>query len=164
VLAISAYVTLVVLLRLSGKRILTKLNVFDFIFVVALGSTLANTIISNGTSLAEGAAAFVALIAIQVLLSWACLWSGRINHLINGEPVLVLLRGEFLLGVMRRERVTEAEVRAAVRNDGIASMDAVEAVVLETDGTLSVVQRCRLKEASSLKDVTGHPAAERDKT
>jgi uncharacterized membrane protein YcaP (DUF421 family) len=48
-------------------------------------------------------------------------------------------RGEFLPGALKRGRVTEAEVRAAVRDAGIGGMDGVEAVVLETDGTFSVV-------------------------
>jgi uncharacterized membrane protein YcaP (DUF421 family) len=158
VLAVLAYSALVVLLRVSGKRTLTKLNVFDFVFVVALGSTLATTILSPGVTLAEGVLALVALIALQVLLSWLCTKSHGMDRIINGEPALLLYRGRFLRGAMKRERVTEEEVRAAVRNRGLAALDGVESVVLETDGTFSVVWRETEGAESSMSDVPGHPA------
>ena len=57
VMALSAYSILVIFLRLAGKRTLTKLNVFDFVFVVALGSALAQMILSPEITLADGLAA-----------------------------------------------------------------------------------------------------------
>ncbi len=157
VLAVLAYGALVTLLRLSGKRTLTKLNVFDFVFVVALGSTLAQTILSPDVSLAEGVAALVTLIAAQILLSRLCVVSHRINRIVNGEPVLLFHRGQFLWEVMRGERVTEEEIRAGVRNEGLATLDAVHSIVLETDGTFSVVWQNTEGATNSLSDVAGVP-------
>lgn len=155
-LAVLAYLALVIILRFSGKRTLTKLNVFDFVFVVALGSTLASTILSSDVSLADGLGAFLALILLQILLSWLCVTSHSVDHFINGEPTLLLYRGRFLDDSMKRERVTKEEVRAAVRNTGHASIDNIDSVVLETDGTLSVVPKD--KNYSGMIDVLGHPA------
>src|SRR5690349_17496418 len=83
VLALLAYVALVFLLRISGKRTLSKLNVFDFVFVVALGSTLATTILSPGTTLADGLMAFIVLIGLQIMLSLLCVHSHRIDLIVN---------------------------------------------------------------------------------
>ncbi|MFN2441460.1 MAG: DUF421 domain-containing protein, partial [Thermoanaerobaculia bacterium] len=55
VISILAYVALVLFLRVSGKRTLTKLNAFDLVVTVALGSTLATIILSKDVALAEGA-------------------------------------------------------------------------------------------------------------
>ena len=63
------------------------------------------------------------------------------SHLVKAEPALLAYRGEFLTAVMRRERVTESEVLAGIRSQGLASLDDVQAVVLETDGSFSVVGR-----------------------
>jgi uncharacterized membrane protein YcaP (DUF421 family) len=156
-LAVLAYGALVILLRISGKRTLSKMNVFDFVFVVALGSTLATTILSPDVTLADGVLALSALIALQILLSWLCVTSHWVDGIINGEPALLLHRGRFLRDVMRRERVTEEEMRAAVRNQGLTTLDEVESIVLETDGTFSVVWRKTEGTESSLKDVPGHP-------
>ena len=157
VLALLAYLALVLLLRISGKRTLTKLNVFDFVFVVALGSTLAATILSNDTTLADGLTAFVVLIGLQVVLSLLCVYSHRVDAVINGEPSLLLHRGNFLDETMKRERVTKEEVLAALRNNGVKTYNDVDSVVLETDGTFSIVWRPVGDDCSSLSDVKGHP-------
>jgi uncharacterized membrane protein YcaP (DUF421 family) len=113
-------------------------------------------------TLADGILALAALIARQILLSWLCVTSHRVDGIINGEPALLLHRGRFLRDVMRRERVTEEEMRAAVRNQGLSSIDDVESIVLETDGTFSVVWRKTGGTESSLRDVPGHPEEGRE--
>ncbi|MDQ3817635.1 MAG: DUF421 domain-containing protein [Acidobacteriota bacterium] len=161
-LAILAYGALVILLRLSGKRTLSKMNVFDFVFVVALGSTLSQIILSPSVSLAEGVLALAALIGLQILLSWLCVQSHLMDRIINGEPALLLHRGKFLREAMKRERVTEEEMLAAARNQGLAALDEVNSIVLETDGTFSIVWRKVEGSSSSLRDVPGHPEEEPD--
>jgi uncharacterized membrane protein YcaP (DUF421 family) len=157
ILAFLAYAALVFLLRISGKRTLSKLNVFDFVFVVALGSTLATTILSPGTTLADGLTAFIVLIALQVCLSLLCVYSHRVDMIVNGEPSLLMHKGNFLDEAMKRERVTKEEVNAALREKGIRTYEDVDSVVLETDGTFSIVWRDVGKRCSSLIDVNGHP-------
>lgn len=156
ILAVLAYLALILVLRISGKRTLTKLNVFDFVFVVALGSVLATTILSSDTTLADGIMAFIVLIGIQITLSWLCVSSHTMDAWINGQPTLLLHRGKFLETAMRRERVTKEEVLSALRNATIRKFDEIDAVVLETDGTLSIVWRYDDGEKSSLMDVRGH--------
>ncbi|HEX6575266.1 MAG TPA: YetF domain-containing protein [Gemmatimonadaceae bacterium] len=155
VLAACGYLILLIMLRLSGKRTLTKMNVFDFVFVVALGSTLAATILSHDVSLAEGMSALAALILVQVFLSWIITKSTGLEAFINGEPVLIFVHGNFLDHTMKQQRVTKEEIRSAVREFGLRSMEDVEAVVIETDGTFSVIER-KGQGPSSLSDVKGY--------
>ena len=157
VLAFLAYAALVFLLRVSGKRTLSKLNVFDFVFVVALGSTLATTILSEGTTLADGVTAFIILIALQIGLSLLCVYSHQVDMIVNGEPTLLMHKGDFLDEAMKRERVTKEEIHAALREKGMKTYKDVDSVVLETDGTFSIVWRHIGNECSSLIDVNGHP-------
>ena len=138
VVGASAYAALVVLLRASGKRTLSKMNAFDFVVTVALGSTLASVLLSKDVPLAEGVLAFALLIFLQFAITWLSVRSARVSGAVKSEPALLLRRGEFLRGAMRRERVNEEGERAAVRNAGQSSLSEVEAVVLETDGSLSV--------------------------
>jgi uncharacterized membrane protein YcaP (DUF421 family) len=66
----AAYVTLVLVLRLTGKRTLAKLNAFDLVVTVALGSTLASVLTSKDVAWAQGAVAFVLLAALQYVVTW----------------------------------------------------------------------------------------------
>lgn len=66
----SAYLTVVLVLRSSGKRTLAKLNAFDLVVTVALGSTLATILLNSDVSWAEGALALVVLALLQFLVAW----------------------------------------------------------------------------------------------
>lgn len=136
-----AYIALIVLLRASGKRTLSKMNAFDFVVTVAIGSTLATVLLSKDVVLLEGIVAFALLIGCQFVITWLSVRSQAIGSWVKSEPTLLWHRGEFLRAAMRRERVTENELLAAVREQGTASLEEVAAIMLETDGSFSVVNR-----------------------
>jgi len=152
---VPAYLALVVLLRISGKRTLTKLNVFDLVVTVALGSALGTTIMSKSVGLAEGVTAFVVLAGLQFAITWLSVKYQPFSKLIKAEPRLMFLDGKFLDAALRSERLTPGEIRAAVRSTGEASMERIHAVVLETNGSLSVVGRTHEEGDSSLEGVIG---------
>ena len=161
VVGTSAYVALVALLRVSGKRTLSKMNAFDFIVTVALGSTLATVLLSRDVALVEGLVALGLLIGLQYVITWLSVRSTTLSHLVKAEPSLLLYRGDFLTDQMRRSRVLETEIRAAVREQGILAIDQVEAVVLETDGSFTVIQPADGSPPSALAGVQNLPATER---
>ena len=80
----------------------------------------------------------------------------RVRRAVRAEPALLLHRGQMLPDALRGQRVTEGEVLASVRGAGVARLDDVEAVVLETDGSISVVRRPDHGPATSLRDVPGN--------
>ena len=139
VVGVLAYAALVVFLRVSGKRTLAKMNAFDLIVTVSLGSTLATIALSEDVALVQGLLALALLIALQFLITWSSVRWGWVRRMVTGEPTLLLLRGEYLQPALRRARLTEEEIRAAVRSHGLSAIEEVEAVVLETDGSISVI-------------------------
>ena len=138
-LGVLAYVSLLVLLRISGKRTLSKMNAFDLIVTVALGSTLASVLVSRNVDLVQGVAAFALLIVCQFIITWLSVRSHRVRAIVKAEPRLLVHRGELLHDALRDERVTNDEIDAAVRAQGLASVRDAREVVLETDGSFSVV-------------------------
>ncbi len=150
-----AYLSLVLLLRVSGKRTLSKMNAFDFLVTVALGSTLATVLLSKDVALAEGVLAFAVLISLQFAITWLSVRSPAVRRLVKPEPALLLHRGEFLHRAMKRERVTEEEIRAALRAQGVGSLGEAEAVVLETDGSFTALKQAGDGAASALRGVAG---------
>ncbi len=135
---ILAYVALIVLLRVSGKRTLSKMNAFDLVITVALGSTLATILLNRDVSLAEGVVALGLLILLQFLITWSAVRSQAIRRISKSEPRLLLHQGKMLPMAMKAERVLEDELEAAARNAGLGSLDDAESIVLETDGSMSV--------------------------
>jgi uncharacterized membrane protein YcaP (DUF421 family) len=153
-LALLGFIALILILRVSGKRTLSKMNVFDFVFVVAVGSVFAGSMIDKDTTLLEGLTAMTTLVIVQRILSAIAVRSERFEMLINGEPTLLFSRGKFLQHALKKERVTEEEVRAAIREQGITRIEDVDAVVIENDGELTVAYNEKKRGDSSLVDAT----------
>lgn len=150
-----AYVWLILLLRLTGKRTLAQLDAFDFIVTVALGSTLATVILSNSVALAEGVVALGLLAVLQLVIAWVTTRRTAIRHVVTARPALLLRDGQLLPAAMTRERITAESVRQAVRSSGAGGLELVAAVVLETNGKVSVITRDQLGSGSALTDVRG---------
>ncbi len=138
-IGVLAYVSLVFMLRVSGKRTLAKMNAFDLVVTVAIGSTLATIVLSRSVALAEGLLALALLIGMQFAISWSSTRIPWLRRVVTGEPRLLLRDGAMLDDALRDARVTREEVRAAVRSAGIGALGDVAAVVLETDGSFSVI-------------------------
>ena len=115
VVGVLAYAALVVFLRLSGKRTLSKMNAFDLVVTVALGSTLATVVLSKDVALAEGLLALALLIALQWVVAWGSQRSKRISGLVKSEPQILYHRGQMIEAALKRERVTPEEIAAAAR-------------------------------------------------
>lgn len=151
----AAYVTLVVVLRLLGKRTLAKLNAFDLVVTVAFGSTLATVLLSSDVSWSEGAVALALLGVLQLAVSWTTVRYSRGRGVVTAAPTLVLRDGVVLEGALRTQRLTHSEVRQAARASGAGGLETIAAMVLETDGTLSVVTHAQLGSGSALDGVRG---------
>jgi len=154
IMSILAYFSLIIMLRISGKRTLSQMREFDFIVTVALGSTLATILLNKDIALADGILAMAILIFLQFLLATASVRSKRFSRLISSEPTLVFFKGEFLWEALKKERVTENEIRSVLRQEGITSIVDIEAVVLEANGKFTVVSEGNRSDKNSpLSDV-----------
>ncbi|MFH5821681.1 DUF421 domain-containing protein [Georgenia sp. AZ-5] len=147
---VAAYAVLVLLLRLTGKRSLAKLNAFDLVVTVALGSTLATILLSADVSWTEGATALALLVALQLIVTWTSSRWPRSRKAITAEPTIVLRDGEPLHDAIHKQRLTMDEIRQAIRSTGSGDLSDIAAVVLETDGTLSVIPATKLGTGSAL--------------
>jgi uncharacterized membrane protein YcaP (DUF421 family) len=135
------YTCVIAILRISGKRTLSKLNAFDFVVTIALGSTLATLIVSKDMILAEGVLAVALLVSLQYIITAASVRSSLFSGLVKSEPTLLAHDGIFLKEAMLKQRVTPDEVLAALRAHKLEAIEDAAAVVLETDGSISVLPR-----------------------
>ena len=153
ILGTIAYVVIILMLRISGKRTLSKWNSFDFVVTIAFGSILSSILLSPKDSFGTGVLGFALLVFFQYVLTWVAARSSLVQKLIKSEPALLLYKGEFKDDVLKRERVAQGEVLAALRANGIGAVEDADAVILETDGSFSVITDLSHSTASALKDV-----------
>lgn len=142
-IGIAAYASIIILLRISKKRTLSKMNAFDFIVTIALGSTLATVLLNKNVALADGILGFALLIFFQYIITWLSVRSDKIKNLIKSTPSLLFYKGRFLNTSMKSERITKEEILAGIRQSGIGTIEEVDAIVLETDGSMSVIGKLK---------------------
>src|SRR3954466_5995322 len=106
-LSIIGFTALIIMFLVSGKRTLSKMNVFDFVFVVAVGSVFAASIIEKDVTLVEGMVSMGVLIGVQAILAKIAAHSRAFEKILNGEPTLLLSKGKFIDRALKKERITK---------------------------------------------------------
>ena len=144
----AVYIVLLVLLHLSGKRQLAQLNSFDLVVLLLLSNVVQNAIIGNDTSLTGGLLGAVILLAVDFALVHAAFMSPRFGKVLQGGATTLYENGELNTRALRREAITEEELVAGLRRQGM-ELDDVEKVVLEPEGTFNATP----KPKPSLSDV-----------
>lgn len=145
------FLGVVAMLRISGKRALSKLNMFDFVITVAMG-TILGAYFTGTVALIHGVFAFGVLLAVQYATTLTASRSEAAASLLMAEPTLMFHQGDFVRRAMQRERVTESSLRGQVRDSSLGSLDLVAAMVLETDGTVSVIPKDKAGDLEILPD------------
>ena len=133
------YLILILLLRITGKRTTSKMNSFDWIVTVALGSMVSTVILVDEVPLVEGVLGIFALVLLQYLLTLTASRFPRFQSIVKATPRLLFYRGEFNHDAMRHERITKEEILSTVRQQGYLSLDQVHAIVMETNADLSIL-------------------------
>lgn len=136
----AVYLALLVLLHLAGKRTVANLNSFDLVVLLLLSNVVQNAIIGNDNSLLGGLLGAVILIAANYVVVRAAFMSPRFGKALQGGPTTLFENGHLERGVLRREAITEEELVAGLRRQGL-ELDDVEKVVLEPEGTFNPTPR-----------------------
>ncbi len=144
---------MVAIVRVSGKRTLSQLNAFDLIVSVSMGSVLATTITSTDLTLVDGLVGFAVLAGMQYLVAWVSSKKPSARTVITANPTVLVRDGELLHDEIADNRLVESEILQAIRANGTGDVAEVRAVVLETDGTLSVITDANFGDGSALRDI-----------
>ncbi|REG90696.1 DUF421 domain-containing protein [Algoriphagus antarcticus] len=141
ILTVLGYVAIVIILRISGKRTLSKMNAFDFVVTVALGSCLASISLNKNISLLDGVLSFSLFIFMQFLLTYLSVKVEGFRTFITSKPTIVFYGGRFLHKEMKKERLSKEEILNAGRLQGFSNLDDVYVIILETTGDLSIIEK-----------------------
>ncbi|MEX1078342.1 MAG: YetF domain-containing protein [Homoserinimonas sp.] len=156
VIGSAAYFSLIAILRFSGKRTLAQLNIFDFVVTVALGSTLATILLTANVSWSEGVAALALLAGLQFLVALLSSRWPALRSVITSQPAVLVWHGELQDGAIAANRLGRSEVLQAIRSSGRGDVSMIAAVVLESNGTLSVISHDQYGDGSAMGDLGRH--------
>ena len=138
--SVVVYGFLLVALRLAGRRELAQMTSFDLVLLLVISNAVQNSINAGDNSLTGGLVSAVTLLVVNWAVGWATYrwrWTERV---IQGRPIRIVTDGKIHVGAMRRELLTLSELRSALRKQGVARVSDCARVVLEPDGTLSILR------------------------
>lgn len=133
------YLVILIGLRLSGKREIGQMTVFDLVVLLLIANAVQNAMTGGDTSLLGGILAAVVLLALNAAVAQLRLHWPRLRRMVEGSPTLLVLHGEVIPDHLRREGLDQETLEAALREHGVADLSEVEMAVLEIDGSISVV-------------------------
>ncbi|MCC9643193.1 DUF421 domain-containing protein [Rhodopirellula sp. JC740] len=149
------YLLVILVVRISGKRLTSQMNNFDWIVTIAIGSLVGSGILLKDVSITDATTAIAILASLQWLTTYLVMKSSLFRRVVKPQPSLLTHKGQFVTENMQRERISESEVFAKLREKGFTSLAEANWVVLETDGSLTVIPKRPLtfREAKLLQNV-----------
>jgi uncharacterized membrane protein YcaP (DUF421 family) len=133
------YLFLVIMLRLSGKRELVQLNPFDLVVLLTLSNTVQNAIIGDDNSVSGGLLGATSLLATNYLVVRFLYSHKKLDQLVEGKADVLMENGQVRIEHLKNELITLAQLEAAARKQGFASLSEVDQCILEPGGTLSFI-------------------------
>jgi uncharacterized membrane protein YcaP (DUF421 family) len=141
--ALIAFLFVLLLTRVVGRRELSSLQPFDLILLVMIGDLVQQGVTQNDFSITGMLLVGSTIGLLTVLVSWTSFRFPRLRPVLDGEPVIVVQDGEPIRKNLDRNRLTLDELRAAARQEQIGSLDDVQWAVLETSGRISFIPKDR---------------------
>lgn len=133
------YAFLVISLRLSGKRELVQLNPFDLVVLLTLSNTVQNAIIGDDNSVSGGLIGATSLLVINYLVVRFVYDHSKLEQIVEGKADVLIEDGKVKTQHLKKELITMAQLEAAARKQGFASLAEVAQCVLEPGGTLCFI-------------------------
>ena len=132
------YVFLLVLIRVTGKRQVGQLAPFDLILLLVLSNAVQNAMNGGDNSVQAGLISALTLVTLNYGIGYATYRSKRLEALIEGRPQVLIHNGELYKDVMEHERLTQHELDAALRRQGVSNISHVHMAMIENNGEITV--------------------------
>lgn len=138
--AVIVYLALLIFLRLSGKRTVGELSIFDLIVVVVLGSAVRTALLGNDKSVPGGLLVVAVLLFLDYVSSFLSARSRKAERILEGKPVLIARNGEVFHDVLKRCKVPAGTFEGALRKHSL-STEQIGQAILEANGNITICKR-----------------------
>jgi uncharacterized membrane protein YcaP (DUF421 family) len=139
--SVVVYLFILIAFRFTGKRQVGQLTPFDLVLLLIISNVVQNAVIGNDNSLGGGLLGAVVILALNWLVVEISFRSRFFRRTMEGSPTLLIHNGKMLNANLKSERITSDELAAALRKNGLASVEEVRFAVLEDNGQISVVPK-----------------------
>ncbi|TCS93177.1 DUF421 domain-containing protein [Hazenella coriacea] len=144
----TSFVVLLILTRLLGKKQLSQLTYFNYTTGITIGSIAAIMAMDRSRPLSDGLTSLVFWSLLTLLVGWISLKSAKLRILFDGEPTIVIKKGEILEKSLSKLQLSMDDLSMLLRNQKIFSINEIDYAILEPNGVLSVLKKVNHQTAS----------------
>ncbi|TNM64979.1 DUF421 domain-containing protein [Aliirhizobium smilacinae] len=139
---LAIYFTLLVIIRLSGRRTLAQMTPFDLVIVLVISETTQQAMLGDDFSITNAIILILTLFTTDIALSYVKRWWPRTAHVIDGVPTVLVVDGRYDERALRGCRLDKEDVMEAARNqEGIERVSDIKFAILEVSGNISVIKK-----------------------
>jgi len=139
---LAIYFTLLVIIRLSGRRTLAQMTPFDLVIVLVISETTQQAMLGDDFSITNAVILILTLFTTDIGLSYVKSWWPRAAHIIDGVPTILVTDGVYDEGALRGARLQKEDVMQAARSqEGIESVGEIKFAILEVSGNISIIKK-----------------------
>jgi len=139
--SLAVYAFMVLAIRLFGKKELSQLSVIDLVFILLISNAVQNAMVGNNSTLLGGLVAASALFIFNFILKQAIFRFPFLSKFIQGEPIMLVYKGNIKIDNMHSTRITYDELVEASREHGVETIADVDLAILEIDGNISILSK-----------------------
>ncbi|MFC4022394.1 DUF421 domain-containing protein [Oceanobacillus longus] len=136
-----AYVTLIILTRLMGRKEISQMTFFNFVSGISIGTIGASLAIDSTLSIRNGIIALIIWSAFTIILGILDIKSPKVRYTVEGQPRILIKKGKIMESELRKVRLDVDALNALLRKKYVFSLSDVDYAIFETDGTLSVLKK-----------------------
>ena len=125
------------ILRLSGKKGVRQLSLFEVAIIIALGSAAGDPMFTKEAPIVPSVIVFAAIILLYRIITYFAIKSEKFENIIEGEPIYVIEDGEFVMGIRKDHTFAKDEFFSEMRQESIEHIGQVKTAILETTGKIS---------------------------
>ena len=134
------FIFIFIFIRQIAKKQLSKLSPFEFSLILIIGISIQMGMIGDDHSLPAVLIIISSLICMNAIMHELTFRYSWFEKLIIGRPEVIILNGKLHKRVLKKEKITEAELFEALREHEVMKTEDVKCAILETDGKISIIK------------------------
>jgi len=139
--SLAVYVFIILAIRLFGKKELSQISITDLVLILLISNAVQNAMVGPNSSLSGGLVAALTLFVLNYIIKLATYKSKFISNILEGEPIMLVYKGFVKIENLNKQKITFEELAAVVREHGLEKVEDAELVMLERDGSISVISK-----------------------
>ncbi len=139
--SLAVYVFIILAIRLFGKKELSQLSITDLVLILLISNAVQNAMVGPDSSLSGGLVAALTLFLLNYIIKIVSFKSKLFSKVLEGEPVMLVYKGFVKHKNLQNQKITPEELEAVAREHGVKSIKDAELIMLEKDGSISVISK-----------------------